>query len=98
MPTDRLSLSPPTPLRYARDRRLPPSFLKAGVAAADSCLALAYRVPRRCRSGDVRHFEPNAFIRIGSDGSVTLTMPQVEMVRVPTRPCPCLSRKSWRWP
>ena len=34
---------------------------------------------RRCRSGRRRCFAPNAFIRIGRDGQIVLTMPYVEM-------------------
>jgi isoquinoline 1-oxidoreductase beta subunit len=55
-------------------------FLKAGAATAGGLLlqvaipgALARALP------DAADFSPNAFIRIGRDGKVTLTMPYVEM-------------------
>ena len=56
-------------------------FLKGGVAAGGG-LMLGFGLPAFL--GDVMaegssSFAPNAFIRIGSDGSVTLTMPYVEM-------------------
>src|SRR5258708_16039104 len=56
-------------------------FLKAGVASGGGLLlslALpAFRGdPAAAASSD---FAPNAFIRIGSDGSVTLIMPHVAM-------------------
>src|SRR3989475_7909120 len=56
------------------------AFLKAGVAGGGFVLGFGLPaflgVAAAATSGS---FEPNAFIRIGSDGSVTLTMPQVEM-------------------
>ena len=56
-------------------------FLKSSVAAGGGLL-LGFGLPTFV--GDVMadepsSFVPNAFIRIGSDGSVTLTMPYVEM-------------------
>ena len=45
------------------------------VAAAGGGLLLGYRVDHAAPST----FAPNAFIRVASDGSVTLVMPQVEM-------------------
>src|SRR5687768_15835880 len=56
-------------------------FLKSSVAAGGG-LMLGFGLPTFL--GDVmadesNSFVPNAFIRIGSDGSVTLTMPYVEM-------------------
>ncbi len=56
------------------------AFLKAGVASGG--FVLGFGLPAFLNGGTraaPARFEPNAFIRIGSDGSVTLTMPQVEM-------------------
>jgi isoquinoline 1-oxidoreductase beta subunit len=56
------------------------AFLKAGVAGGG--FVLGFGLPTfalRATAGEPASFEPNAFIRIGGDGSVTLTMPQVEM-------------------
>jgi isoquinoline 1-oxidoreductase subunit beta len=55
------------------------NFLVAG-AAAGGGLVLSLSLP--LASGEAatsESFAPNAFIRIGSDGSITLTMPYVEM-------------------
>jgi isoquinoline 1-oxidoreductase subunit beta len=57
------------------------SFLQAG-AAAGGGLMLSLRVP--FANGDAEaagndDFAPNAFIRIGGDGQIVLTMPYVEM-------------------
>src|SRR5438552_17655794 len=50
------------------------TLLKAGAAAG---LVVGFRFPHaRAESGI---FEPNAFIRVAADGSVTLVMPQCEM-------------------
>src|SRR6516162_10428486 len=51
-------------------------FLQA--AAAGSGLMLSLRLPVG-EAGAADAFVPNAFIRIGSDGQVVLTMPYVEM-------------------
>jgi isoquinoline 1-oxidoreductase subunit beta len=56
-------------------------FLQAGVAAGGG-LMLSLSLPfvnGDAEAADVDGFEPNAFIRIGSDGQITLTMPYVEM-------------------
>jgi isoquinoline 1-oxidoreductase beta subunit len=56
-------------------------FLKAGVAAGGG-FVLGFGLPAffgETMAAGSGGFEPNAFIRIGSDGSVTLTMPYVEM-------------------
>jgi isoquinoline 1-oxidoreductase beta subunit len=56
-------------------------FLKAGVAAGGGLL-LGFGLPGfrgDAMAAGASNFLPNAFIRIGSDGSVTLTMPYVEM-------------------
>jgi isoquinoline 1-oxidoreductase beta subunit len=56
-------------------------FLKVGVASAGA-LSLGFGLPGLlidAMAGDPGAFVPNAFIRIDSDGSVTLTMPYVEM-------------------
>jgi len=55
-------------------------FLKSGAAAAGGLLlqvALPGGLAQAASSEAV--FTPNAFIRIGRDGKVTLTMPYVEM-------------------
>ncbi|MBV8209956.1 MAG: xanthine dehydrogenase family protein molybdopterin-binding subunit [Burkholderiaceae bacterium] len=55
-------------------------FLKASVAGGG--FVLSFGLPTfapRATAGGAASFEPNAFIRIGTDGSVTMTMPQVEM-------------------
>jgi isoquinoline 1-oxidoreductase beta subunit len=56
-------------------------FLKSGVAAAGG-LVLGFALPvfrSEGRGAGLSLFAPNAFIRISSNGSVTLTMPYVEM-------------------
>ena len=56
-------------------------FLQAGVAAGGG-LMLGFGLPAilvDAVAAGSSSFAPNAFIRIGSDGSVTLTMPYVEM-------------------
>jgi len=56
-------------------------FLKTGVAAAGG-LMLGFGFPALLGEAAAEapdSFSPNAFIRIGTDGSVTLTMPYVEM-------------------
>ena len=56
-------------------------FLRAG-AAASGALLLSLSLPFASRNGEaakVETFVPNAFIRIGGDGQVVLTMPYVEM-------------------
>src|SRR5215471_12658434 len=56
-------------------------FLQAG-AAAGGGLMLSLRLPfakGEAEAADSDGFVPNAFIRIGSDGQIVLTMPYVEM-------------------
>jgi isoquinoline 1-oxidoreductase beta subunit len=55
-------------------------FLAAG-AAAGGGLVLSLSLPfgGESKAADTGDFAPNAFIRIGSDGQVVLTMPYVEM-------------------
>lgn len=56
-------------------------FLQVGLAAGGG-LVLALRLPfdnAAAQSTDATGFEPNAFIRIGGDGEIVLTMPYVEM-------------------
>ncbi|MGC2199611.1 MAG: xanthine dehydrogenase family protein molybdopterin-binding subunit [Stellaceae bacterium] len=57
------------------------SFLQAG-AAAGGGLLLSLRLPFAkgdAEAADADGFTPNAFIRIGGDGQILLTMPYVEM-------------------
>ena len=57
------------------------SFLQAG-AAAGGGLMLSLRIPFAPAEAQVvsdKTFAPNAFIRIGGDGQIVLTMPYVEM-------------------
>jgi isoquinoline 1-oxidoreductase beta subunit len=56
-------------------------FLQAG-AAAGGGLMLSLSLPfanREAQAADTDGFTPNAFIHIGSDGQIVLTMPYVEM-------------------
>src|SRR5712672_1032827 len=57
------------------------SFLQAGVAASGG-LMLSLSLPFAsgdAEAADAHGFAPNAFIRIGDDGRIVLTMPYVEM-------------------
>jgi isoquinoline 1-oxidoreductase subunit beta len=63
------------------DRLTRRSLLQAG-AAAGGGLMLSLRLPfanRDAEAADADGFTPNAFIRIGRDGQLVLTMPYVEM-------------------
>src|SRR5437879_7565833 len=65
-------------VRTNRSRRI---FLKAGIAAGGG-LMLGFGLPTFLRDATAAgsgSFAPNAFIRIGTDGLVTLVMPYVEM-------------------
>ena len=56
-------------------------FLQAG-AAAGGGLLLSVRLPfanGEAAAADAAGFAPNAFIRVGGDGQIVLTMPYVEM-------------------
>lgn len=53
-------------------------FLRAG-AAAGGGLLLSLSMPRIGAAASAEDFVPNAFIRIGGDGRIILTMPYVEM-------------------
>ena len=58
------------------------TVLLAGAAAGGGLLlgfSLPSLVTRMSAAAAAASFEPDAFIRIGQDGSVTLTIPQVEM-------------------
>jgi isoquinoline 1-oxidoreductase subunit beta len=68
------------------------AFLIAG-AAAGGGLLLAFKIPSffaEVKAAVAESFEPNAFIRIGQDGRVTLTVPQVEMGQGTFTSCPML--------
>ena len=54
------------------------AFLKAG-AAAGGGLLLGFALPFETVTAATGIFAPNAFVRIDSNGAVTLIMPQVEM-------------------
>ena len=74
--TSRASASDRSPSRSGLSRR---GFLQAG-AVAGGGLLLSLSLPlanREAEAADI--FAPNAFIRIGSDGGIVLTMPYVEM-------------------
>jgi isoquinoline 1-oxidoreductase subunit beta len=57
------------------------TFLQAGAAAGGGLmLSLSLPLPgREAEAANAGSFAPNAFIRIGSDGQIVLTMPYVEM-------------------
>ena len=55
------------------------AFLKASVAGGGFVLSFGLPTFVRNAAAASAGFEPNAFIRIGTDGLVTMTMPQVEM-------------------
>jgi isoquinoline 1-oxidoreductase beta subunit len=55
-------------------------FLQAGAAAGGGLLlSLSLPFVNAAEAADADGFAPNAFIRIGSDGQIMLTMPYVEM-------------------
>jgi isoquinoline 1-oxidoreductase subunit beta len=63
------------PAKYGMSRR---TFLRAG-AATGGGLLLSLALPALGAVATEGSFEPNAFIRIGPEGPVTLVMPYVEM-------------------
>src|SRR5262245_4172708 len=54
-------------------------FLQVGVAAGGGLILSLYILSRNADPAPAAGFIPNAFIRIGADGQVVLTMPYVEM-------------------
>ena len=80
------------------------TFLVAGAAAAAACCwpAACGERPRRGAAAQRATaappaFAPNAFVRIGTDGAVTLIMPQVgDGAGHLHRRCRCCSPRSWR--
>jgi isoquinoline 1-oxidoreductase subunit beta len=54
------------------------TFLKAG-AATGGGLLLSLTLPAMSTAASAASFEPNAFIRLGTEGPITLVMPYVEM-------------------
>jgi isoquinoline 1-oxidoreductase beta subunit len=76
--TARASGSGPSPSAGAFSRR---RVLQAGAAVGGS-LMLSVSLPSASRAADAAEaggFTPNAFIRVGSDDQIVLTMPYVEM-------------------
>ena len=53
-------------------------FLSVG-AAAGGGLMLSLNLPIAAQAAGDKTFKPNAFVRIGEDGRIVLTMPYVEM-------------------
>jgi isoquinoline 1-oxidoreductase subunit beta len=54
-------------------------FLQAGAVAGGFMLSLHLPLAGDAAAGEAGGFAPNAFVRIGQDGSVVLTQPYVEM-------------------
>jgi isoquinoline 1-oxidoreductase beta subunit len=76
------------------------SFLNASVAAGGG-LVVSLSLPLARSEAAPSGFSPNAFIRIGDDGEVVLTMPYVEMgqgtyTSIPM-PVPGRAGRSRRW-
>jgi isoquinoline 1-oxidoreductase subunit beta len=67
-------------------------FLQASAAVGGGLLpsfGLPPGVGRAAAAAEPGSFAPNAFIRIGLDGQVTLIVPQVEMGQARTLRCRC---------
>src|SRR5262245_7236009 len=55
-------------------------FLQAGAAAGGGLMvSLCLPLANRAEAAEADSFSPNAFMRIGGDGQIVLTMPYVEM-------------------
>src|SRR5262249_24613371 len=74
------------------------AFLAAGTAAGGGLL-LSVELPalsRNANAADAGTFAPNAFVRIGRDGQVTLIMHKVEMGQGTYTSMPMLLPRSWK--
>ena len=81
MTLDRAVFRPADPGRPESARGLSRRGLLRAGAAAGGGLLLSLSLPSAggADAADAEGFAPNAFVRIGGDGRIVLTMPQVEM-------------------